>query len=321
MGRIVSDLRELEAQSIRAFVQGAADEGYLSGRVLDYGAGRMRYAEIVRAAGGNYQAFDRVAFPASIATEDLTPEGPMTEGSWDTILMTQVIQYVPYPAGLISLFYRLLRPGGKLVLTGPTNWPQVEDDDLCRLTRFGIRALLEAEGFVIERLDVRASIEYLGEEFTLGYGAVARRPRTVIYALTEPATDEPRYVGQTEKSLRDRLRGHINETRRKNGARRPVSQWIIALEGACPGIRVLEADPEDTNEAERRWHTALIREGYDLLNLSVGNRGKQSSPTKKRAVMGPEQRQQVSDFMRGRPKSAESNALRSISAKQRGKRT
>ena len=51
-------LTRLERDSIRAFVMSAGAEGYLSGRVLDYGCGRMPYRKIVLNRGGKqYNAF------------------------------------------------------------------------------------------------------------------------------------------------------------------------------------------------------------------------------------------------------------------------
>lgn len=205
----MSDLREEEARSIREFVQIAADEGYLSGRVLDYGCGKQPYRDIVEAAGGTYFGFDRPQFPANVGA-DFLPEGisfwdhsnnrpvdhatalftwTKTHGYFDTILCTQVLQYVPfaqyhektlswsYPLGELLTDLRILmeEDNETLVLTYPTNWPEVEAEDLHRFTKAGMERLLTEAGFEIVRHDWRHGFHAeSGESFAAGYGVIAR---------------------------------------------------------------------------------------------------------------------------------------------------
>lgn len=183
-------LRELERDSIRAFVQSAADDGYLSGRVLDYGCGKQPYRDIVKAAGGEYLPFDRVAFPASCAEQDWGDDDAEI-GTLDAILCTQVIQYIEDPFALLrrmpSLFGGLKHVdlgGGCLVLTYPTNWPEVEPEDLHRFTKAGMERLLTDAGFAIIRHEPRAFARLCDESvpknllssewLALGYGVIAR---------------------------------------------------------------------------------------------------------------------------------------------------
>lgn len=202
------NLREAEANSIRAFVQSAADEGYLSGRVLDYGCGRQPYRDIVEAAGGDYHPFDLNTFPASVSDEDWTPagftfwgsDGPLDvatalhkwtrdHGYIDAVLCTQVVQYVPFaeyhertlswsfPLGDLFTDLRILMDEGNetLVLTYPTNWPEVEPEDLHRFTKAGMERLLTEAGFEIIRHDWRHGFRIdSGESFAAGYGVIAR---------------------------------------------------------------------------------------------------------------------------------------------------
>jgi SAM-dependent methyltransferase len=41
--------------------------------------------------------------------------------SFDAILCTEVLEHVPFPIETIREFYRLLKPGGRLILTAPSN--------------------------------------------------------------------------------------------------------------------------------------------------------------------------------------------------------
>lgn len=43
------------------------------------------------------------------------------DGAFDCILCTEVLEHIPYPNETIQEFSRLLKPGGKLILTAPSN--------------------------------------------------------------------------------------------------------------------------------------------------------------------------------------------------------
>lgn len=155
-------VRNLERKSIREFVE--RSQGYLTGRVLDYGAGKpgtcakpQPYRDLVT---GEYSPFDE---------GDRWPVGP-----FDTILCTQVLQYLQNPAVLIGWFRQWLNPGGHVVISYATCWDEVEEKDLWRITKAGMHRMLTREGFAIVSHERRAEIDLGGFKFPLGYGVVAR---------------------------------------------------------------------------------------------------------------------------------------------------
>jgi len=177
------NLRDYERESIRAFVGHAGANGYLSGRVLDFGCGQQPYRDLVAAAGGEYIPFDRAHFPGNVSGEDVGGE-PWPYTDYDTILCTQVIQYVDYPADILRAFK--LR-GKVLVMTYPTTWAEVEAADRWRFTKAGMTWMLEQAGFAILLHERRGTlydarfpagrekrITALSDEFAIGYGVVAR---------------------------------------------------------------------------------------------------------------------------------------------------
>jgi Methyltransferase domain len=191
-----NSLRGIEHKSIRDFIQRAADLGYLSGRVLDYGAGRMPYREIVIEAGGDHWVYDSHTFPGSTVAEGFIGHDFNWQAErWDAILCTQVVQYLPRPRRTLrEIRNHLYGPAtdprhGHLVLTYPTNWPEVEPEDLHRFTKAGMERLLTEAGFEIVLHERRAVVYLTGDinhpgkrpvivgsetEFALGYGCVAR---------------------------------------------------------------------------------------------------------------------------------------------------
>ena len=186
------NLRTVEWDSIRKFVQDAADEGYLSGRVLDYGCGKQPYRDIVVAAGSEYVPFDRAEFPANVSEEDVG-DWPSASVPWDAILCNQIVQYIPNEYvgegeeiaahemdGVWQLLenfaFLLRRRHGYLVMTYPTNWPEVEPADLRRFTKAGMDYLLTDAGFEIVKHERRAQVAVMIDQsavMALGYGVVA----------------------------------------------------------------------------------------------------------------------------------------------------
>lgn len=182
------NLRDYERESIRRFVQSAADEGYLSGSVLDVGSGTRPYATIVKEAGGEYVPFDAPGYPGAVpGVRDST--GDAWGRLFRTALCTQVIQYQEQPLTFLTGVRARLAHSDEawLVMTYPTHWPEVEAEDLWRFTKTGMARLLTDAGFSIIRHEKRGSVwdprfdvgaqkrvTAVGEEFVLGYGVVAR---------------------------------------------------------------------------------------------------------------------------------------------------
>jgi SAM-dependent methyltransferase len=165
-------IRAMESESIRRWVQGAADKGALTGRVLDYGCGRQPYRTIVEASGGFYYPFDRADFPGSTVDKNV---GGHWAGKFQSILCTQVIQYVANPGAFIRKLERKLDVGGALVITWPSAWVEIEMDDKWRFTQAGMSRLFAAAGFDRFQIESRGTLEFPDFRLPLGHGAIAWR--------------------------------------------------------------------------------------------------------------------------------------------------
>ncbi len=134
-----------------------------------------------------------------------------------------------------------------------------------------------------------------------------------IYVLIDPRTSEIRYVGQTTRSLSDRLRGHV----RCAGDANHREVWITKLQrmNLKPRIELVQEIPDQfADEVECYWIAHYRGAGCDLTNTGVG--GKSSGMTGRKHA--PESRKKISASHVGIRPSLESRRKMSISARARG---
>jgi 2-polyprenyl-3-methyl-5-hydroxy-6-metoxy-1,4-benzoquinol methylase len=118
-------------------------------RILDYGCGGSPYRSLFRNS-----EYVRADFTPCQGLDFLLPSDssiPVPDGSFDMVLSTQVLEHVPEPAHYIAESFRVLKPGGFLVLTthglfGDHGCPY----DFQRWTADVLRLLLERAGFRIK---------------------------------------------------------------------------------------------------------------------------------------------------------------------------
>lgn len=78
---------------------------------------------------------------------------PFEDKSFDTVFTTQVIEHVGDHEGMLNEAFRLLKPGGKMILSGPFYWPLHEEPhDYFRYTKHGFRLLMEKSGFRVNEI-------------------------------------------------------------------------------------------------------------------------------------------------------------------------
>lgn len=117
--------------------------------VLDYGCADSPYRHLV--ADQRYLGADLPGNPN--ATVELGADGtvPLPDASADLVLSTQVLEHVRDPARYLAECYRLLRPGGRLVLTTHgVMYLHRDPTDYWRWTCDGLRLVVEQAGFTVE---------------------------------------------------------------------------------------------------------------------------------------------------------------------------
>ncbi len=122
-------------------------------RILDFGCGGSPYRALHPAVACYHRAdFDGI--PGTDFQFGLDSRLSIPDASYDHILSTQVLEHVGDPAGYLAECFRLLRPGGQLVLTTHGLYPDHPcPHDYRRWTAEGLRHDLQQVGFNVERVE------------------------------------------------------------------------------------------------------------------------------------------------------------------------
>jgi SAM-dependent methyltransferase len=123
------------------------------GRVLDYGCADLPYRDFFP-ADADFVGADLAGNPH--ATLELNPDGtvPAEDESFDAVLSTQVVEHVADPQLYLSECRRVLRPGGRMLLSTHGIFPYHPDPvDYWRWTCDGLRYAVREAGFEIVRFE------------------------------------------------------------------------------------------------------------------------------------------------------------------------
>lgn len=120
--------------------------------ILDVGAGRGDFAEVYK----NRQsvALDIYPYPEVDLACDLAQVNPFKPGSFDAILLMNVLEHVYEPLALLAQLLQLLKPGGVLVVAVPFMVKMHQlPVDFNRYTQFSLQRMGDDLGMAVERLE------------------------------------------------------------------------------------------------------------------------------------------------------------------------
>lgn len=132
----------------------AAVSTYAQGRVLDIGCGNKPYEAAFHGRITEYVGCDMVQ--SDRERVDILCEAtriPVPDASFDTVFSTQTIEHVADHQSMVAEAFRVLKPGGAFILSGPMYWHLHEAPrDYFRFTEHGFRYLLDRAGFQVQEV-------------------------------------------------------------------------------------------------------------------------------------------------------------------------
>ncbi len=148
---------------------------YITGKTLDVGAGEGgRYKGLFPCS--EYLTMDVEKFPG-VDIVGRAEKIPIPDSSVDSIVCTQVLEHLNLPFEATREFFRILKPGGHILLTAPQiNELHEEPNDFFRYTKFGLISMFESAGFKVIAYEQRGGffttvaqikIRYMIDKFKL----------------------------------------------------------------------------------------------------------------------------------------------------------
>jgi SAM-dependent methyltransferase len=124
----------------------------ISGSFLDLGAGNRPFQPWYEPLSDRVVSIDAAPIPGLNAV-GFASALPFRDRSFDAILCTSVLEHVDFTEGAVAEIARVLRPGGRLLVTVPFLYPTHEAPyDYWRTTHYGLRSVLERHGLVVDDL-------------------------------------------------------------------------------------------------------------------------------------------------------------------------
>ena len=121
---------------------------YARGKLLDIGCGNKPYEDLLIGKIENYVGCDIVQSSEN-KVDVIAPANhiPLESNMFDTVFSTQTIEHVGDCQGLVNEAFRLLKPGGYFIVSGPMYWPLHEEPyDFYRFTKHGFKHLFDQAG-------------------------------------------------------------------------------------------------------------------------------------------------------------------------------
>lgn len=148
-----------------------------SGQLLDVGCGDKPYESlfapwVTRYVGLEFQETYSVGVSGSSRPRaDVVYHGgtlPFDDASFDTVLSNQVFEHVRDPRAFFAELARVLRPGGRLIVTVPFSYRvHAAPHDYHRFTRYSLAEYARQTGLTVERLTPRGGFwSVIGQKLT-----------------------------------------------------------------------------------------------------------------------------------------------------------
>lgn len=163
---------------------------YASGVLADIGCGQKPYAPLVASLTTTHLGIDHPATLHNTAAIDIYGTAYATglaAESVDTVMSTFVWEHLEEPQQALREAWRILRPGGHIILSAPLFWHLHEQPrDFYRYTRYGWEHMLTATGFEVVAIRPLAGfVVTFGQEMVYPLQRLRRGPLKPIITLLQ----------------------------------------------------------------------------------------------------------------------------------------
>lgn len=132
------------------------NELFFYGKVLDVGCGHMPYKEMIL-KNDKVVEYTGVDIKSESYQTEIQPDYfwdgnilPFKDAEFDIVLLTEVLEHIPYPANILAEIRRVLKPDGLLFVTVPFFWGLHDIPfDEYRYTPFALERILKDSNFEI----------------------------------------------------------------------------------------------------------------------------------------------------------------------------
>lgn len=180
-----------------------------AGVLYDLGAGESAYKDFFLQHASKYVAVDWASSyhdTKADITADLNKPLPIESAIADTVVSISVMEHLCEPQSMLNEAFRILKPGGRIVLQVPWQWWVHEAPyDFFRYTPYGLKYLFEKAGFAEVTIESQSGffttwilkLNYFSLRFIRGPRPLRWVIRTVLLPLW--------YIGQKNAPLLDKL--------------------------------------------------------------------------------------------------------------------
>ncbi len=142
---------------------------YAHGVLIDVGCGRTPYKKYLLPLVSKYDGLDIKPHSAEVnIIADVQNMNMIDDETYDTAICLEVLEHIPDPSKALSEIRRILRPGGRLIISVP-HLSRLHDlpNDYFRFTQYGISILLEQSGFKVTELLIKGGLfSFLGHQWS-----------------------------------------------------------------------------------------------------------------------------------------------------------
>jgi len=140
------------------------------GRFIDLGCGDMPYRRTIEPIVDVYHSLDYIPRASNVDfIGDIQSMTQIPDNTYDSAMCLEVLEHIPQPQQALNEAFRILKPGGTLVLSVP-HLSRLHElpNDYFRFTRYGLNYLLKKSGFSVQAIYERGGLlSFLGHQVAL----------------------------------------------------------------------------------------------------------------------------------------------------------